>query len=290
MSQIVYYLIVKPLSLLPLPALYLLSDFLYVVLYHLAGFRKKVVWSNLTGAFPDKPERDLRRIMRLFYRHFCDLLVESIRMFSMSKEEGIRRCKLVNPEVLETHYNAGRSIILVAGHYNNWELAAMAFDLQAPHKTIGIYTPLTNPFFEKKIQTSRGKYGMIMLPKQRTAEFFEEQRDRLNLYLMGADQSPTYAKKVYWMTFLGRETAVAFGTEKYAKQYDYPVVFGHIRKVRRGIYEMWFEDVETQPLTAPHGRITEAHTRVLEQDILAAPQYWLWTHKRWKRKRKEGEE
>lgn len=290
MSRILYYLLVKPLSLLPLPVLYRLSDLLYVVLYYIAGFRKKVAWTNLRNSFPDKSPAELKRIMRRYYRHMCDLLAESIRMFSMSKEEAIRRCPLINPELLQAHYDAGKSVILVAGHYNNWELAAMAFDVQAPHKTVGVYTPLTDPFFEKKVQESRGKYGMVLLPKQQTATFFEEQKEALNLYLMGADQSPTYAKKVYWMTFLGQETAVAFGTEKYAKQYDYPVVFGHIRKLRRGYYEMWFENVETEPLKAPYGSITEAHTRVLEKDILAAPEYWLWTHKRWKRKRKEGEE
>lgn len=290
MSRILYYLLVKPLSLLPLPVLYRLSDLLYVVLYYIAGFRKKVAWTNLRNSFPDKSPAELKRIMRRYYRHMCDLLAESIRMFSMSKEEAIRRCPLINPELLQAHYDAGKSVILVAGHYNNWELAAMAFDVQAPHTTVGVYTPLTDPFFEKKVQESRGKYGMVLLPKQQTATFFEEQKEALNLYLMGADQSPTYAKKVYWMTFLGQETAVAFGTEKYAKQYDYPVVFGHIRKLRRGYYEMWFENVETEPLKAPYGSITEAHTRVLEKDILAAPEYWLWTHKRWKRKRKEGEE
>lgn len=290
MSRILYYLLVKPLSLLPLPVLYRLSDLLYVVLYYIAGFRKKVAWTNLRNSFPGTSPAELKSIMRRYYRHMCDMIAESIRMFSMSKEEAILRCPLVNPEVLQAHYDAGKSVILVAGHYNNWELAAMAFDVQAPHTTVGVYTPLTDPFFEKKVQESRGKYGMVLLPKQQTATFFEEQKEALNLYLMGADQSPTYAKKVYWMTFLGQETAVAFGTEKYAKQYDYPVVFGHIRKLRRGYYEMWFENVETEPLKAPYGSITEAHTRVLEKDILAAPEYWLWTHKRWKRKRKEGEE
>ena len=284
-----YYLVVKPLSLLPLPVLYRISDLLFVLLYYVAGFRKKVVWGNLRNSFPGKSPAALKSIMRRFYRHMCDLLAESIRMFSLSKEEAIRRCPLVNPELLQAHYNAGKSVVLAAGHYNNWELAALAFDVQAPHTTIGIYTPLTDPFFERKVQESRGKYGMVLLPKQQTADFFEQQKEALNLYLMGADQSPTYAKKVYWMTFLDQETAVAFGTEKYAKQYDYPVVFGHIRKLRRGYYEMWFEDVETKPLEAPYGSITEAHTRILEQDILAAPEYWLWTHKRWKRKRKEGE-
>ncbi len=288
-NRLIWYGVVKPLSLLPMPVLYVISDLLFVVLYYVIGFRKKVVWDNLTQCFPDKSHKELKRIMRRFYRHFCDMLAETIRLFSMPLEEAKRRCPLRNVEVLQEHYNNGKSVIMVAGHYNNWEMVIIPFNVKVPHTTIGIYTPLTSPYFEKKMRESRGKYGMVLLPKQQTAAFFEEQKNELNIYLMGADQSPTYAKKVYWMQFLGRETAVAFGTEKYAKKYNYPVVFGHVVKLRRGYYEMWFENVETNPAEAPYGSITEAHTRILEKDILAAPEYWLWTHKRWKRKRQKGE-
>ncbi len=289
LNRLAWYGVVKPLSLLPLPVLYLLSNILYFVLYHIVGFRKKVAWDNLCKCFPYKTEAERKRILQRFYRHFCDMLVESIRLFSMPIDELDRRCSLRNLDILQTHYDNGKSIILVAGHYNNWELVIIPFSKHVPHTAVGIYTPLTNPYFERKMRASRGKTGMVLLPKQQVAEFFEAHQHELCVYLMGADQSPTYSKKVYWTEFLGRETAVAFGTEKYAREYDYPVVFGHVRKLRRGYYEMWFENVETQPRQAPHGAITKAHTRILEKDILEAPEYWLWTHKRWKRQRQPGE-
>ena len=289
MSQVLFYLIVKPLSLLPLPVLYLFSDAMYLVAYRLVGFRKKVVWNNLCNAFPDKSPAELRAIMKAFYSHFCDLVVESIRMISMSEAEAHRRCPFRNPEVLEAHYRAGKSVILAGGHYNSWEWMAMVFDLQAPHQTIAVYSPLSNSFFDKIVQRSRGKFGTDLVPKNEIGDFIKRQKDQLNLYILVADQSPTYTKKVYWTTFLNQETAVALGPEKLAKLFDMPVVFCHIYKRRRGYYEVIFEDVETRPKEAPHDSITEAHVRLLEKDIMAEPTFWLWTHRRWKRKRREDE-
>ena len=289
MSQVLFYLIIKPLSLLPMPVLYLFSDAMYLVVYRLVGFRKKVVWNNLCNAFPDKSPAELRVIMKAFYSHFCDLIVESIRMFSMSEAEARRRCTFRGTEILEEHHRAGRSVVLTTGHYNSWELAVMIMDTLISHQTVGIYAPLSNSFFEKKINASRGKYGMVLVSKNQIAEYVEQHQDQLNLYILAADQSPTYAKKVYWTRFLNQETAVAFGPEKFAKKYDMAVVYCHIYKQSRGFYEVVFENIESQPGQAPHGSITEAHVRALEKDILAAPQFWLWTHKRWKRKRREDE-
>ena len=289
MSQVLFYLIIKPLSLLPMPVLYLFSDAMYLVVYRLVGFRKKVVWNNLCNAFPDQSPAELRVIMKAFYSHFCDLIVESIRMFSMSEAEARRRCTFRGTEILEEHHRAGRSVVLTTGHYNSWELAVMIMDTLISHQTVGIYAPLSNSFFEKKINGSRGKFGMVLVSKNQIAEYVEQHQDQLNLYILAADQSPTYAKKVYWTRFLNQETAVAFGPEKFAKKYDMAVVYCHIYKQSRGFYEVVFENIESQPDQAPHGSITEAHVRALEKDILAAPQFWLWTHKRWKRKRREDE-
>lgn len=285
MSRILFYTIVKPLSLLPLPLLYLFSDLMYVVVYRMVGFRKKVVWNNLCNAFPDKSPAELKAVMKAFYSHFCDLIVESIRMFSMTEEEACRRCFFRNPEVLDAYYRAGKSVVLTGGHYNSWEWMAIVFDLQAPHQTIAVYSPLSNSFFDSMLKASRGKFGTILVPKNDIGDFIKQQQGQLNLYILVADQSPTYAKKVYWTKFLNQETAVATGPEKLAKLFDMPVVFCHVYKLRRGYYEVILEDVEPRPKEALPGSITEAHVRLLEKDIMAAPQYWLWTHRRWKRQK-----
>lgn len=285
MGRILYYLLLKPLSLLPLAVSYRLSDVMFFTLYYLLRYRRKVVFTNLYNSFPDKSPREIETIGRKFYRHFCDLVLESIRIFSISREELSRRCRIVNSELLEQFYKEGKSIIIASGHYNNWELAALAFDLQASHQSVGIYKPLANPYFDEKLQQSRAKFGLELVPKDETKAFFQENGHRLTAPMLATDQSPSKSTNVYWTQFLNQDTAVLFGTEKYAKEFGYPVVYGHIRKIRRGYYEMEFELIEANPTEAPHGAITEKHTRALERDIQQAPQYWLWTHKRWKRKR-----
>lgn len=287
MGQIVFYLFIKPLSLLPLRVSYLLSDVLFFILYYLLRYRHKVVFINLRNSFPEKSPREIESIARGSYRHFCDLMLESIRIFSISKEELVHRCTIKNPELVDRFYREGKSIIIAAGHYNNWEMAALAFDLQAAHQAVGIYKPLVNAFLDEKLRQSRSKFGLEMVPKDKVRPFFAESTDRLTAPLLATDQSPSNSINVYWTQFLNQDTAVLFGTEKYARSYNYPVVFGHIRKLRRGHYEMEFEVVEENPAGTAHGEITEKHTRILERDIRKEPRYWLWTHKRWKRKRPE---
>ncbi|MCB0571939.1 MAG: lysophospholipid acyltransferase family protein [Phaeodactylibacter sp.] len=287
MAQLLYYLLLKPISLLPLALSYRLSDLLYLVLYYVVGFRKKVVYTNLRNAFPEKSPQEIRKIARRFYAHFCDLLIESVRMFSISRAEVLRRCRLVNLELVERFASQGRSIIVAAGHYNNWELAAVSFGIQASHTIVGIYKPLANPFFDRKMLQSRSRYGMEMLSKKETKTFFAANTHRLTATLFATDQSPANSHQAYWMRFLNQESGVLFGTEKYAREYNYPVVFGKIRKLRRGYYEMEFSLVEENPAQTPHGLVTQEHTRALEALIHEAPQYWLWTHKRWKKQRPE---
>lgn len=285
--QLLFYLFIKPLSFLPLSVLYVFSDFLHLVLYRLLGYRKKVVWQNLVQSFPEKSEKELKQIMSLFYHHFCDLMVESIRMFSISEKEAERRGKVLNPELLEELYAKGKSIIIISGHYNNWELTAAVLGLQVSYRPIGIYHKFKNDFLDDQFKFSRSRFGMHMIPKEETKSFFADHQHERNAILFGADQSPHNARKAYWMYFLGQETAVMFGSEKLAVEYNYPVVYGHIAKIKRGYYTLRFEVISENPQEEPYGKISAMHTRILEQDIKEAPQYWLWTHRRWKRTRPE---
>ena len=150
MGRIAYYLLIKPLSLLPLRVSFLLSDLLFFTLYYLTRYRRKVVFANLRNSFPEKSPKEIETIARKFYSHMCDLMLEFIRIFSISEKELVRRCKIRNPELLEQIYREGKSVIIAAGHYNNWELAAVAFDLQASHQAVGIYKPLGNAYLDGK--------------------------------------------------------------------------------------------------------------------------------------------
>jgi len=288
LSWMVYYFVIKPFSLIPLQVLYFFSDFVYYLLYYLVRYRRKVVCTSLTRSFPDKNKTEISKIARKFYRHLCDLIVESVRLFSMSKEEMIARSKFVNPELLDSYYDQGRSVIIVAGHYNNWEIFAHSCDLQMRHQAVGIYTPLTSPYFERKFSESRSRYNVVLLPKMQVKEYFATHKDQLLAVVFGTDQSPSLqSKRVYWTNFLNQVTAVMYGSEKYAREYNYPVIFARVIREKRGYYKIVFEVLEDNPAASDYSSITERHTRLLEQQIIEQPEYWLWTHKRWKRKRSD---
>jgi Kdo2-lipid IVA lauroyltransferase/acyltransferase len=288
MSRLIYIFILKPLSLLPLEKLYYLSNFIFFLIYYLFGYRKKVVMDNLRRSFPEKDENEIHQLAKKFYVHLADLVVESIKLFSISKEEIISRYKFINPELLDRYYDQKKSLIIAGSHYNNWEMAAVGLNTQMKHQAAGIYTPMTNPYFERIFRKSRGKYGIVLVRKNEVKEFFNAYRDQLTATVFAVDQSPSlHTKRVYWTNFLNQDTPVMFGTEKYAKSLNFPVLFVSVTKVRRGFYEVFFEVLVEDPKSCKYGEITELHTRYLEKIINKNPEYWLWTHKRWKRKRSD---
>ena len=285
LNNLFYYGIITPISLLPFPLLYGLSDFLYYVIYYGFGYRKKVVFQNLRNSFPEKTKGEHIEIAKKFYRHFCDLTLESLKVFTISEKEVNDRMVLKNPEVVDRFFDQGKSVIIAGGHYNNWELFAVAIDSMVKHQTIAIYKTLTSKYFDEKMQVTRGKYGLRMISAKLVKEVFESEKDNLTATIFGIDQSPPFADKCHWMTFLNQDTGVLFGAEKYAKDYDYPVVYCRINKEKRGYYSFEFEDVSDRPNQTKHGEIVEKVTRMLELDILKKPEFWLWSHKRWKHKR-----
>lgn len=288
LNILLYYLVIIPISLLPFPVLYVISDFLYFLIYYVVGYRKKVVFTNIRNSFPEKTEWECIVISKLFYRHFCDLVVESLKAFTISEKQVRKRVICKHPEVINNYFEENKSVIIAGGHYNNWELFAVAVDKLIKHDTVGIYTPLRNRFFDTKMRSTRSKYGLTMIATREVKRFFEDNRHRLTATIFGSDQSPSNPKSAYWLTFLNQDTGVQFGTEKFAKDYNYPVLYGRLNKVKRGFYTLDFVDVTHLPQETTYGEITEKITRLLENDIRAIPQYWLWTHRRWKQKRPEG--
>jgi KDO2-lipid IV(A) lauroyltransferase len=287
-SALLYYLIIIPISLLPFPLLYGLSNFLYFVLYVVIGYRKKVVIGNIQRSFPEKSAEEHLEICNKFYRHFCDLILESIKTFTISEKQVLKRVTCKNPEGINKYYDQKRSVIIAGGHYNNWELFAVGFDALIKHNAVGIYKPLTNKYFDEKMRKTRSKYGLFMLSSKLVKSFFDTNINKLNAVVFAIDQSPSNPNKCYWTTFLNQDTGVLFGTEKFAKDYNYAVVYGRINKEKRGHYSFEFFDVTDDPQQTKQGEITETVTRLLEKDINSIPEYWLWSHRRWKHKRPEG--
>ncbi len=288
-SRLLYYLVIIPLSLLPFGVLYIISDALRLVLFNLVGYRNKVIYENIKNSFPQKSESEIKKIKKKFHKHLCDLVVESIKAFTISKKEAQKRMIDRNVEVVNRYKEQGRHVILVGGHYGNWELFAITIGASIKHHAVALYTPLNNKFFNQKITGSRSKYGLEMLPIKAIKEKVTQIDNEPHAIILGSDQSPRKTQKAYWTTFLNQETAVLFGAEKFAKEIDAVVVFANIYRMKRGHYEIEYRLLTESPKETEYGFITRTHTQWLEKIIEEDPAYWLWSHRRWKHKRpKEG--
>ncbi|HLG03960.1 MAG TPA: lysophospholipid acyltransferase family protein [Bacteroidia bacterium] len=285
LSALLYYLVILPVSVLPFPVLHALSGILRFFLYDVFRYRRKVVMKNIRASFPDRSEVELHLVESRFYSQLCDTILEGFKMFSISRSQLQRRIKTINPEVIDKFYAAGKNVIIAVGHFNSWELLLTGFDSFIRHRAVVIYQPLTNSFFDKKIREARGRMGTKMLAAKNVKNFFSTQAGELTATVFAIDQSPSSPERCYWMNFLNQETPVLFGTEKYAKEFDLPVIYARLKKIRRGYYTLEFEEVTSEPQSTAYGTITEKATRMLEKDVLTAPESWLWSHRRWKHRK-----
>ncbi|MBT8219134.1 MAG: lysophospholipid acyltransferase family protein [Bacteroidia bacterium] len=291
MSRILYYLILKPLSMLPMWVLYRLSDAFALLFRYIIPYRRKVIMTNLERSFPEKSYAELLDIRNKFYDHLCDLIVESIKAFSMSRKLAMKMFKVTNPEFLDRYHDQGKHVIVASGHYGNWEYGAVAGSIYTKHDIHGLYSPLSDKFLNAKISESRCAFGTHLVDKNQFGTLIKTlDESRLFAITFIADQSATYAKNVYWTNFLNQDTPVMLGTEKYARMLNLPVLYGGVRKPKRGYYELTYELLVEDPSKVPYGNITEAHTKRLEQEIRHRPELWLWTHRRWKRQRVSADE
>jgi len=282
-SKLAYYLLVIPLSFLPLWWLYIFTDFFYLLLITIIPYRRAVVRENIKNSFPELNARQHKAIERRFYRHFTDLLAEAVKNLTVSKMELKKRIHVLNRDAIDQLYIQGKSVIFVSGHYNNWEWIVSAQNFLFAHQAVGIGMPLTNSFWDKKINQRRSRFGMKIVNAKNFKQTLIDQRNEPVSLLVLADQSPGNSLKSYWMKFLNQTTAVAFGAEQIAHEYNYAVVYLHMTKVRRGYYEVVFESITDNPKLEEYGKITESHVASLENDITSEPAFWIWSHKRWKR-------
>lgn len=270
---------------IPFSWLYALADLVSWLIYHLFGYRKKVVYQNLRNAFPSMSEEDRRRIAISFYHHLADMLIESLKSFNMTEREIVKRYRFTNTAFIDELYKSGRSAICVAGHYGNWEWGGIAAGTQLLHKPVGFYKPLSNKYIDRFVQKTRVQGRSKLVSITDTAEVFKTDYQEPVLFYMVADQSPSSARLAFWVDFLNQDTAVLHGPEKYARIYNMPVIFAYPRKLKRGCYEVSFEMLEPDPGQTKTGGITRRYMEMLEEVILKDPRYYLWSHRRWKLKR-----
>ncbi len=260
------------LSYLPHSVLYLLSDLLSFFLYRVVKFRLKIVRKNLTLSFPKKSFSEIKKIERKFYIHFSDLMVEMIKNFSISKNEMLKRYNFKNIELINNEEKKGKSTILLLGHFSNWE-GMLTIGSHLIGNAYGIYTPLTNKYFEKKMTMSREKYGSFLLSRYKTFDFIESMKSSNDYGLLGfiGDQSPKKDSKSYVRTFMGTKVPVFTGAERIAKNYNFPIFYCQINRVKRGFYVAEISVLAMRPLEYKENEITNLFFNKLERQILQNP-------------------
>ncbi len=290
LGALAYYLtlpILYLLSWLPFWALYRVSDLLFFVLAYVVRYRRQVVLENLRNAFPDKTEKEVRAIARKFYRYLADLIVEVLKLITISPRSLRRRVTFPNLEIVEKLAREGQSFLLVLGHYGNWEMFALAESLRETIPFFGIYRPLKNKRVDRFIARVRTRFGMHLVTMKDTLRTLVRNRNRAIVMGFIADQSPPPDRAI-WTTFLHQDTAFFTGPEKIARKFNYPLMYVWVKRPRRGYYVIEVEVTEENPSDTAEGALTHWHVRRLEKQIRDRPELWMWSHRRWKHQRPEG--
>lgn len=274
---------VRLVAMMPRPLIYFHADLLYLLLYHIAGYRRKVVDQNLRRAFPGHSKKELSAIRRKFYLHLADLIIESAVIQYFPKKRLQKMFVLKDPGLYNRFFEEGRHVIIMAGHYNNWEWASpMSYTVK--HQVLAVYKPLHNKYFEKSISRSRIRFGAIATPMANIARVMYDLNNKGIPTLTGmiADQRPQKKNIHYWTHLLDQKTAMYTGTEKLAMKFNAVVLFMKVRKIKRGRYTGESIIISENPRETEEFEITEKFTRALEDLIREKPEYWLWSHNRWK--------
>ena len=276
-------------ALLPMRILYILSDILYFLIYYVIGYRIKVVRKNLSDSFPEKTDIELRRLERRFYHHFADYIVETIKLAHISLSELQQRGFIVNPEVLNDLLDKGHSCcMLLMGHYGNWEWLSGSTTRLKDCRMYQIYRPLNNQAIDKLFIYLRTKFGSFGIKKNDTLrDIIALKREGIrSLVIFLADQTPSPSNLHYWTTWLNQDTPMLTGPERIARKLNIPVIYLDVRQLRRGYYDATLQIISENPKDTPEFWITEQYARMMERSILRDPAYYLWTHKRWKHKKR----
>ncbi len=245
-----------------------------------------MIFKNLRLCFPDKSEKEIKQIAKDFYRNFADILIESIKGFTISEKEMRKRYQVLNVEVLDKYYHEGKSVVSVAAHYTNWEWG-IAIGKETKHKANTIYKPLSNKYLDTYLKKKRERFGMNLISMKQTGRAFIGAKEPVSVLLI-ADQNPNPITAI-WVDFLGQDTACIHGPEAFAKKLKLPVVFYKYNRVKRGFYTLEIVNISDSQESIEHGFITKKYMSVLEKAIKENKGNWLWSHKRWKHIRENGE-
>lgn len=290
-SKIVYILVYSGmwlLALFPFRALHFLSDITYLFVYYIMRYRRKVVATNLANSFPDKSTDWRKKIEHHFYRYLCDDMFEAIKLMHMSFDELQKRMTYINTAQYLSMIEKHSGIIVMIPHYANYEwLIGMGSMMRPEDIPAQVYKPLKDPYLDKLFLHIRSRFGGYNIPKHSTVREVIKLKQNGKKMALGliTDQSPNPSEAHYWTNFLHQETVFMDGAEKIAKLMDFPVFYSEFSKTKRGYCQVEFQLITEHPKEKAEGEITEQFVRRMEQTIINAPEFWLWSHKRWKQKR-----
>ncbi|MBY0424581.1 MAG: lysophospholipid acyltransferase family protein [Cytophagales bacterium] len=275
---------IKLLAYLPTPVMYGLSGVVRFFVEYIFRYRYAVIKRNLENSFPDKSNEEIAKLIHGFYRNLSDVLAEAIRAIRIPKSEIEQRVKFTNPELAHNYIKNGQSIIVLASHTCNWEWLLLGCNVQFPAQIDAVYKRLRNPVSDAQMLKVRGKFGSHMIEMNSLFKAFVTRKEVTRAIALVADQTPGGSKNDCWCTFLGQETCFYPGPEKLAIKSGYPVLYVGMKRVKRGYYEVYFEEISKPPY-GEFPRIIEKYAEALEKNILISPSDWLWSHKRWKHQR-----
>ncbi len=274
-------------SYLPLWVLYKISDFLFYINYNFIKYRRKVVHTNLINSFPNSPNSYILDIEKNFFGILTDYMVEVVKSFTISKKEILTKGTIIENPEMTALAKAGKNIIISVGHVGNQELVCLYLSAleKFPFTLKAAYHQLGNPYFEKLFYNSRVRFGAEMYPMRDSYAAIAQQNlnSPFAFFLVNDQSAPP--KRSYWSHFLNQETGFYKGMAVFAKNYDMPVFFMHVKRPKRGHFELSFQKITDKPTEITEAEILEQHVKYLEKNILEDPQIWLWSHKRWKHKR-----
>jgi Kdo2-lipid IVA lauroyltransferase/acyltransferase len=277
--------LIKLISFLPLPFLYAISDFLSYFLNKFIKYRKKVILHNLKIAFPQKTSEEIEVIAKNFYKNLGDIVVETIKAYSISSEELAKRIRITNIELINAYFRKEVPVIVMTSHLCNWEWLLLSNCILLNYKVDAVYKQLKNKTFDELMRKIRGRFGANMIEKDSLIRNIAQRRNVPRIIAMVSDQSPASAKNNEWYKFFGLEIPFYSGAEKISKMTNYPVLFVSMKRVKRGFYEVTFSEISGLEDSSKEG-IIERYATLVEKAIEETPSDWLWSHKRWKHVKK----
>jgi len=288
--RFIIYILVYPLlwciSILPFRLLYLFSDFIYLIVYNIVGYRKKTVRENLALALPHLTKKERLVIEKKSFQHLCDMFLEMIKTMNISNKEINKRFVFTNLEVYQKLEEQNKSIAMMLAHYASYEWV-ISMNAYVTFSAFAIYKKIANPYFDALVRKIRSRFKASLITTKETVPYIIKNKNKnlLSIYGFASDQSPKISSAFHWQKFMGIEVPVHTGAEMLSKKYDMNVIFLKVAKVKRGYYEASFEILSENATNVPNYEITDKFLKLVEQQILEAPEYYLWTHKRWKHKR-----